>query len=561
MSKLLDAKGFLLRRLRQRIPVGVEKFIRANAIGDMLLNKLRSGRSLYPVAIPALEVKPDLDVLLVVLPPLYLPMMPNGIGYVHNAMKQCNIRTQVIDANIVLYHRYHSLRLGGGPLARIPVVDEAVLRDPWDVAHVTEWHRAEVVEHFWPQVEEIIQSMERNPPKAVGLTLIGNNRELAKRFVAAVRARLPQVIVMVGGYDCLFPHVGLTVFPDFDYMAIGEAELSIKPLVMALAKGERPKDLRGILSKYDSPGRAWTEATPLANLDSVAFPTYDWIDPMLYQTFDSRHMVPIVSTRGCRFSNCRFCGEAFPFKKRTPTMVVDEMEFFTRQGFSQFCFNESDVNGVPKSLSEICDEIIKRKMKVELTGQLRIDKRDTKEYLSHLAKAGFTHLIFGVDAWSENLLRQQRKGYTMKMVFENLENCTSAGIRTYVNLLVGVPGETEEDIDQTIENIIHCKDNFYVLNAVNTLILTGGSEYYRNPEKYGIRFRGDKDEIQRQHPYYVPLDLWYSENPYIDQEVRVARLKRILKGLVENGVSVCALGRQMVQNIVSRQEEREAACV
>ena len=123
---------------------------------------------------------------------------------------------------------------------------------------------------------------------------------------------------MVGGYDCVYAHVGPVLFPDFDYMVIFEGELTIGPLVSALARGQRPKDVPGILSRFDSPGRVWESAPLLADLDSVDYPRYQWADNMvLYQTYDRKHLVPITASRGCKWGRCRFCGERFPFRNRT----------------------------------------------------------------------------------------------------------------------------------------------------------------------------------------------------------------------------------------------------
>jgi hypothetical protein len=97
--------------------------------------------------------------------------------------------------------------------------------------------------------------------------------------------------------------------------------------------------------------------------------------------------------------------------------IADEIEYFNSKGFHSFHFNESDVNGDAENLYNICSEIIRRKLKLILCGQLRIDKRNNKEYFGHLARAGFTHLRFGVDGWSKNTLDLQRKGYTVDMVF------------------------------------------------------------------------------------------------------------------------------------------------
>ncbi len=503
----------------------------------------------YPCAIPTLDVQPNLDFLLLELPPRYRPIMPNGLGYVHNILANCGINFQTIDANIILYHRYHERRLREKLDPVISPSGYKMAEDPWDSANMGEWDKDDVIDYFWPDLEELLEGIIRQKPKVVGISLSGNNRTLAKKFVKELRMRAPDILIVVGGYDCGYHDLGRYLFPDFDYMVIGEAEGKLEPLVEALSKNKKPKDLPGILSRYDSPERIWSDIPRLQDLDSIDFPHYQWVKIEQYDSYDRKHLIPITASRGCNWGRCRFCGECLPFRRRNPIKVADEIEYFAKKGYHSFHFNESDVNGDPEALYDLCTEIIKRKLKVDFVAQLRIDKRNSLEYFRHLAKAGFAHLRFGVDGWTDKLTRLQGKGYNMELVFQNLRDCHAAGITTTVNIVIGVPGETEDDVDETIQNITRCNNYIDEVISFNTLILTYGSEYYWNPEKYKIRFWGDKKEIYSKHVHYIPTELWYSEDPYIDQEVRMQRLDRIATGLYKNGVNIGSFASRVVENL------------
>ena len=98
---------------------------------------------LYPLDIPAIAIQPGLDFLLLELPPRYQPMMPNGIGYVHNVLLKTGVRFQTVDANVLMYHRYHQSRILGG----VPLVTPggyAMKDDPWDNTNTAEWEREDV---------------------------------------------------------------------------------------------------------------------------------------------------------------------------------------------------------------------------------------------------------------------------------------------------------------------------------------------------------------------------------------------------------------------------------
>jgi radical SAM superfamily enzyme YgiQ (UPF0313 family) len=217
---------------------------------------------------------------------------------------------------------------------------------------------------------------------------------------------------------------------------------------------------------------------------------------------------------------------------------VDEIEWHMKHGFDNFCSNESDVNGDPENLLAICHEIIRRKLKLRFSGQLRIDRRSDLDFFKTLKAAGFTQLTFGVDGWTDNILYRQRKGYRIATVDQNLADARKAGLVVCVNMVVGAPGETDEDVEEAIRNVIRNKAYIWQFSTINMMRLVTNSRFYNDPDKYHIRFRGDKDQIYAVNHFRIPEELWYSENPYIDHHIRAQRYEYIRSELAKNGIRV-----------------------
>jgi len=511
--------------------------------------------NIYPIAIPPIEIQEDLDFVLLDLPARFLGMMPNGLGYVHNILASTGARFQTLDMDMILYHRYHTKRIMDG-LDKVVTKDGYEMkREPWTLELVEEeWEKSQVIDYFQDDLDELISELVRASPKMIGLSLHTTNLPMCKRLVERVREEMPDLLVIAGGYDCIRPEQGPLSFPDFDYMVIFEAESSLPSLMEKLLAGERPKNLPGVISRFDEKSFPFVPAPLIEDLDTLDFPRYEWTDIDLYRNYHGYQLTPIILSRGCRWSKCTFCAERFSWRRRSPKNMVDEIEWLASKGCKLFHFNDSDLSGDPGAVRGVCEEIIARGITgVSFVGQLRVQKGYTQEYFYTLKKAGFVNLRYGIDGWSKNTLKLHKKGYTLKMIEEVIGYTYNAGIGVSVNLVIGIPGETDEDIDETIQNIVknrHCYDS---IENINTLMLFAGSIYWEEPEKHGIKFIGNKEEIYRQYPRMIPCEYWFSEDPFINQDVRMDRLKRIVDAANEVGIPIGGYADRTINKLRDEQ--------
>jgi radical SAM superfamily enzyme YgiQ (UPF0313 family) len=512
--------------------------------------------TIYPIELPDIDFQPGMDLIVIDCPARNLGLMPNGLGYVHNALKHVAVKYQTCDLDILLYHRFHMRRLfdEGGKI-RLPSGRE-LPTDPWQAEHYDLWLNTEVISYFEPEIQEIVDKLVAARPKVLGLSIHSCNEKFSANVVERIKAALPEIIIVGGGFSCYSPDIGLRGFPLADYMCIGEADLTVGPLVEQLVRGERPTQTPGVMSRFDPPGTPFLPAPMVHDLDLLEHPRYEWYDLDLYRNYNGYQLTPVIASRGCRWSRCTFCAERFYWRIRSPGAFVDELEWLVGRGCRLFMFNESDLNGRPETLLAICDEIIRRGLQIKLTGQLRIHRKCDRAYFRKLRQAGFVALRFGVDAFSENALRLQKKGYTTATVSQNLKDCWEAGIYTEVNWVIGVPRETDEDIEEGIALILANKPYIGRLANINPLILSTGSVYWLEPEKHNIHFRGDRKELCYHYPRAIPAHLWYSTEPYIDEKVRKQRFERIVLALHEAHFGVGAWAERVIEDV---KQQRDAA--
>ncbi len=529
-------------------------------------------KNIYPIDIPEIQFKKNVDLIIVDCPSRNLALMPNGLGYLNNALKKTSVSYQIFDLDIVTYHRYHVHRLfdmGG----RIVLPSGRVLpEDPWLAEHYDVWtsgsemasSRAggnEVLSFFRPIIDETIAGLIEAQPKILGFSIQGCNEAISREIVRGVKARLPDTVIVVGGFSCYNADIGRRVFPECDYMCVGEADLTAGPLLEALARGERPCNQPGVLSRFDTPEYRYIPAPMVHNLDHIEFPKYEWCDLSVYRNFNDYQLTPIIASRGCRWSRCTFCAERFYWRIRTPQNFVDELEWLVDRGCYLFMFNESDLGGMPERVMEICDEIIRRGLhrKVKLTGQLRVNKKQNRAFFEKLREANFVALRFGVDAFSENTLRLQKKGYTVDMISQNLKDCWEVGIYTEINWVIGVPGETDEDVREGIALILQNQKYIGRLANINPLILVNGGVYWIDPDAHNIVFKEPKEQLYAKFPRALPADSWYSTNPYIDAQVRKERFEHIVIALHDAGFNVGAWAHRVIEDVKLARDPHRAA--
>ena len=507
---------------------------------------------IYPLHIPDLAVRPGLDVLILDCPARNLALMPNGLGYVSNALDKTALNFQVLDADIILYHRHHIRQLldEGGKI--MGPSGEPLPRDPWKAEHARLWESGEILPIFEAEIIELAEIIANAKPKVLGVSVHSCNDRFSRRVVEEVRARHPEVVIIAGGYNCQNEAMGMKGFPAADYICIGEADLTVGPLCEALAAGEKPVDVPGVKSRYDTPNRRYVPTPKEHNLDRIEFPRYNWAPSLdLYRNYTGYQLTPIIASRGCRWSRCTFCAERFYWRIRSASNFCDELEWLVLQGCDLFMFNESDLNGLPERLLEICDEVIRRGIKVRFVGQLRIHIKSDRAFFDKLAEAGFQALRFGVDAFSEKTLKLQMKGYTLETVAANLRDCHEAGISVNLNWVVGVPGETDEDIDEGIEFLARLQPYIAKVENINPLILSNGSMYWLDPDSYNIKFSRAKDDLYEAHPKAFPAEAWWSEEPFIDAGVRKARFERAVRGLAKAKVPIGPWAAHIVADVQS----------
>jgi radical SAM superfamily enzyme YgiQ (UPF0313 family) len=172
------------------------------------------------------------------------------------------------------------------------------------------------------------------------------------------------------------------------------------------------------------------------------------------------------------------------YRKKSPAQVVDELKVLRdRHGSQLFLLSDSLLNPV---IDDIAHELIKSKESIYWEGWLRADKpvgdiRNTQLW----RQGGFYHARIGAESGSPRLLELMGKKITPTQIKDTLFSLAHTGIKTSTLWIVGYPGETEEDFQQTLKLIEEIKDAIYEAEGTPFwYFLTGQSNSASWAEKY-----------------------------------------------------------------------------
>jgi anaerobic magnesium-protoporphyrin IX monomethyl ester cyclase len=119
----------------------------------------------------------------------------------------------------------------------------------------------------------------------------------------------------------------------------------------------------------------------------------------------------------------------------------------------------------------MCDEILRRGLKLEWVANTRADCVDYP-LLKHMHRAGCRRIYYGWESGSQRMLDVLKKDLTPEQIIEAARMTRRAGIWAKVYLIVGSPGETSEDLEETEKVMRLAGPDLIRISVYNPLIGT-----------------------------------------------------------------------------------------
>ena len=298
---------------------------------------------------------------------------------------------------------------------------------------------------------QLDQTLNSFNPHLVGATAVTMTVGNALNVLEAVKKISPRLPTVMGG-----PHVtfaaseALAQHPELDIVVLGEGEQTIVELVQAIVNGNGLESVRGIAYRRDNKIHVTPSRPIIQDLDSLPQPARHLLPLGRYRAL--RMPISLTTSRGCPFK-CIFCvGRKMVGAKvryRNPGLVVDEMQSLAQMGFHQINLADDLFTANKSHCLAVCDEINARQLNMKWTSFARVDTVSL-DLLRQMRSAGCSAVSFGIESGDPAILKSIKKGITLKQVTAAVEMCNQAGIAPYASFILGLPGETEVSIQQTL---------------------------------------------------------------------------------------------------------------
>ena len=377
--------------------------------------------------------------------------------------------------------------------------------------------------------------------KLVGFTSTFDRNVASLTMAKLIKDLYPNVTIVFGGanYDGEMGMEYFRAFPFIDHVVVGEGEVAFPALARQILTEGSNGFPEGVAYRQDGQVRLTPNSALFADFTKTGPPDYDDYYHLLVELAGAGHGLDRIllyeGSRGCWWGekhHCTFCGlnaQSMKFRAKSPEQVVQEMTYLShRYDTARF---------------RLVDNIIDMKYVDQLFGKFAADHCDLdvfietksnlhKNQIRMLAAGGVKCMQPGLESLSLTQLKAMDKGVTPMQNIVCLKWSFYYRVTVSWNILLGFPGETNEDYLRQIDlipSLLHLQPP----EATGKFWLERFSPYYARPHEYGVRMTGpglayeyiydarqvDLDKIAYDFEY--ELENW-PVDPHIYQELVAA---------------------------------------
>lgn len=307
-----------------------------------------------------------------------------------------------------------------------------------------------------PAIEKELASIEY---ELIGIGGLTTTYGFVKKFSSISKKVKPEAKIIAGNMVSTAHPALLLQNSDVDICVIDEGELTIDELAHKIKNFPNLQDIDGIAFKRDDEIITTKPRRRIKDLDNIPFPAWDLfpMDRYLYNPIYNEHgrrSVNVSAVRGCPFQ-CIYCSRPFGSLTiaRSADSVISEVRALVERYRVEFIAFSDDLFITNRRwVMDLCDKLMNERMGVGWGTSGRVNLVDM-ELLRKMRKAGCETLSYGFESGSQKILDNMKKAVTIEQAKKAIDMTRRAGIAVEGSFMIGMIGETEETVNETVDFI------------------------------------------------------------------------------------------------------------
>ncbi len=359
--------------------------------------------------------------------------------------------------------------------------------------------------------EDLIEIIKKENPDFIGISATSRLIISTFKFMDLVKNMNPNIKTVLGGaHITALPEETMEKCKSIDFGVLQEGEITILELMESDAKYDKLIKIDGIIFRHNGKLIKTKPREYIKNLDELPFPAYDLLENVdkyykpAITNYKRSPTFSIITSRGC-FGKCAFCSKAIygsTCRFFSADYVIRLIKFLIKKyKIKDICFYEDNFLLSRKRVEEICNRIIKEKIDITWSCDARVDQVNYN-ILKLMKKSGCWEIMYGIESGSQRILDILKKNISLDQIKKAVYMAKKAGINARGFFMIGLPGETEEDIKKTLKFMLELPlDEMYL----NYFTPVPGAPLYENYQEYGIF--NNPEHFKFYEPNFIPKDL------------------------------------------------------
>ena len=366
--------------------------------------------------------------------------------------------------------------------------------------------------------EKLMEEIKCYDPELIAVETSTPSFKKDIQIIRGIHQQLPNCqIALCGPHVSIFFEQILKEYNFINYILVGEYEYTLLELVNYLEGSLNIDSILGLVYREGHKIKINDWRPTIDDLNSLYWPERD--DVPIYRYNDGFAGLPqpnvqMWTSRGCPFS-CIFClwpqtiYKEHRYRKRDPVDVVDEMEYLINRFNFKAIYFDDDVFNIDKNhVLRICEEIKRRKIDIPWAAMARADLMD-EVLLESMAGAGLYAIKYGLESVNQKILNFCKKNMNLETAYKAIKFTKKLGIKVHLTFCLGLPGETQQTIEETVNFIQDIRPNSLQFSFATPF---PGTEYFEYLEKKGYLLSKDWPDYDGNYKCILKTDELSSED-------------------------------------------------